>query len=150
MLNVVSSLWLEYPLELLTCRFIMADGLADLRVGYEGLCFLDTFDGEFSDDDEVSSTASKIKNILPLHSWRYSKDKPLCDLYFDCFRDFAEHSLSDSDPNVSYSVMGMCRVRIFLTSESVDPGLSDSRNWMSCESEREPTLRTFVYSGSLL
>lgn len=33
--------------------------------------------------------------------------KPLCDLYFDCFSDFAEHSLSDSDPRVSYSVMGM-------------------------------------------
>ena len=57
-LNVVSSLWLEYPLELLTWRFIICDALPDLRVGYDGLCFLDTFDGEFSDDDDVSSTVS--------------------------------------------------------------------------------------------
>jgi hypothetical protein len=80
-------------------------------------------------------------------------NKPLCDLYFDCLRDFPEHSLSDSEPCVSYSVMGMWSVRIFLTSESVEPGLSDSRNWMSCESlsrRREPTRRTLVYSGSLL
>ena len=33
--------------------------------------------------------------------------EPLCDLNFDCFKDCAEHSLSDSDPNVSYSVMGI-------------------------------------------
>lgn len=47
----------------------------------------------------------------------------------------------------------MWRVRIFRTSESVLPGLSDSRNWTSCGSEsrrRVPTRRTFVYSGSLL
>lgn len=55
-------------------------------------------------------------------------DSPLCDLYFACFRDLAEHSLSDSDPSVSYSVIGIWRVSIFLTSESVEPGLSDSRN----------------------
>lgn len=60
---------------------------------------------------------------------------PRCDKYLDCFIDFAEHSLSDSDPRVSYSVIGMWRVRIFRTSESVLPGLSDSRNWMSCDSE---------------
>jgi hypothetical protein len=56
-LKVVSSLWLEYPLELLTCRFIMAD---------DGLCFRETFDGEFSDDDEVSSRSAneKFENFL--------------------------------------------------------------------------------------
>lgn len=65
-LKVVSSLWLEYPLELLTCRFIMADAFADLRVGYDGLCFRETFDGEFSDDDEVSSRSAneKFENFL--------------------------------------------------------------------------------------
>lgn len=39
----------------------MAEAFADLRVGYDGLCFLETFDGEFSDDDDVSSTVSKNK-----------------------------------------------------------------------------------------
>lgn len=61
----------------------------------------------------------------------YIRMIPLCMYFCDCLIDFAEHSLSDSDPKVSYSVMGMCRVRIFRTSESVDPGLSDSRNCMS-------------------
>lgn len=37
-------------------------------------------------------------------------------------------SLSDSEPSVSYSVIGMWSVKIFLTSESVEPGLSDSIN----------------------
>lgn len=60
-LNVVSSLWLEYPLELLTCRFIIAVAFADFRVGYDGLCFLETFEGEFSDEDDVSSTVSEEK-----------------------------------------------------------------------------------------
>lgn len=75
---------------------------------------------------------------------------PRCDLNFVCFNDFAEHSLSDSDPNVSYSVIGMWSERILRTSESVDPGLSDSRNCMSCASSRSraPVRRTFVYSGS--
>lgn len=53
---------------------------------------------------------------------------PRCALYLACLTDFAEHSLSDSEPKVSYSVIGMCRVKIFLTSESVEPGLSDSKN----------------------
>ena len=39
----------------------------------------------------------------------------------------ADTSLSDSEPSVSYSVIGMWSVRIFLTSESVEPGLSDSK-----------------------
>lgn len=76
---------------------------------------------------------------------------PRCDLNFVCLTDFAEHSLSDSDPNVSYSVMGMWSERILRTSESVEPGLSDSRNCMSCASSRSrvPVRRTLVYSGSL-
>lgn len=88
----------------------------------------------------------KLRNIIEFQQ----TNKPRCALYFVCFRDFAEHSLSDSDPSVSYSVIGMWRVRIFLTSESVELILSDSRYWKSWESEREPTLRTLVYSGSLL
>ena len=59
-LKVVSSLWLAYPLELRTCRFIIADAFADFLVGYVGLCFRETFDGEFSEDDDVSST---VKNL---------------------------------------------------------------------------------------
>lgn len=35
-----------------------ADAFADFLVGYDGLCFRDKFDGEFSDDDDVSSTVS--------------------------------------------------------------------------------------------
>ena len=74
-------------------------------------------------------------------------------MYFDCFNDFAEHSLSDSEPSVSYSVIGMWSVKILRTSESVEPGLSDSRNCISWDSEslrRLPTRRTLLYSGSLL
>lgn len=69
-LNVVSSLWLEYPLELLTCLFIIADAFADLRVGYDCLCFRDTFEGEFSDDDEVSSIVSKDKIGFRIQNYR--------------------------------------------------------------------------------
>jgi hypothetical protein len=60
-LKVVSSLWLEYPLELRTCRFIIAEAFPDFLVGYVGLCFRETFDGEFSDDDDVSSTMHEAK-----------------------------------------------------------------------------------------
>lgn len=50
--------------------------------------------------------------------------------YFDWFTVLVVTSLSDSEPNVSYSVIGMWSVRIFLTSESVLPsGLSDSKNY---------------------
>lgn len=54
-------------------------------------------------------------------------------------------SLSDSEPSVSYSVIGIWSVSIFLTSESVDPGLSDSINWfiskngLLCGRQRENT-----------
>lgn len=63
-LNVVSSLWLEYPLELRTCRFMRADAFADFLVGYDGLCLRERFEGEFSEDDDVSSTVSawEVKN----------------------------------------------------------------------------------------
>lgn len=60
-------------------------------------------------------------------------------------------SLSDSEPSVSYSVIGIWSVSIFLTSESVDPGLSDSINWfiskngLLCGRQREtPTLSNIV------
>ena len=86
-----------------------ADAFADFRVGYDGLCLRDKFDGEFSDDDDVSSTVSveKVSDLSKKFFEKPQKFKPLCVLYFDCFRDFAEHSLSLSDPSVSYSVMGM-------------------------------------------
>lgn len=65
-------------------------------------------------------------------NWNNLKCPPLCDLYFDCFTDLDDSSLSDSEPSkVSYSVIGIWSVKIFLTSESVDPGLSDSKNWTS-------------------
>lgn len=41
-----------------------ADAFADFRVGYEGLCLRDKFDGEFSDDDEVSSTVSVVEKVV--------------------------------------------------------------------------------------
>lgn len=54
-LKVVSSLWLEYPLELRTWRFARPwTDLPDLRDGKVGLAFRDRLDGEFSDDDDVS------------------------------------------------------------------------------------------------
>lgn len=62
-LNVVSSLWLEYPLELRTWRFAKPCplDLPDFRDGYDGFDFLDKLDGEFSDDDDVSSCWSVRK-----------------------------------------------------------------------------------------
>lgn len=49
--------------------------------------------------------------------------------YLAWFTVLVVTSLSDSLPNVSYSVIGMWSVKIFLTSESVLPsGLSDSKN----------------------
>lgn len=68
-LNVVSSLWLEYPLELRTCRFIIADAFPDFLVGYVGLCFRETFDGEFSDEDDVSSTVIRVKWNIWFNLW---------------------------------------------------------------------------------
>lgn len=66
-------------------------------------------------------------------------------------------SLSDSEPSVSYSVIGIWSVSIFLTSESVDPGLSDSINWfiskngLFCGKQRENTnvIRTSVLTYRL-
>lgn len=160
---MVSSLWLEYPLELLTWRLFTpllvplpdADDFAVLRDENEALCFRDTFEGEFSEDDDDSRIFSEYiyKSIFKFNEFTrksISCNLPRCDLNFVCFNDFAEHSLSDSDPNVSYSVIGMWSERILRTSESVEPGLSDSRNCMSCASSRslEPVRRTFVYSGS--
>lgn len=65
-------------------------------------------------------------------------------------------SLSDSEPSVSYSVIGIWSVSIFLTSESVDPGLSDSINWfiskngLLCGRQREtPTLSNVVLTYRL-
>lgn len=42
----------------------MAEALPDFLVGYVGLCLRDIFDGEFSDDDDVSSTASEKIYLL--------------------------------------------------------------------------------------
>jgi hypothetical protein len=63
-----------------------------------------------------------------------------------CLKETISCSTSESLPRVSYSEMGKCRVRIFLTSESVLPKLSDS--WLSGSLSRPPFLLTFVYSGS--
>lgn len=54
-------------------------------------------------------------------------NSPRCARYLAELRARADTSLSDSEPSVSYSVIGMWSVRIFLTSESVEPGLSDSK-----------------------
>lgn len=54
---------------------------------------------------------------------------PLCGRYFFWLTAREVNSLSDSEPKVSYSVIGMWSVKIFLTSESVEPGLSDSKIW---------------------
>ena len=63
-----------------------------------------------------------------------------------CLKETISCSTSESLPRVSYSEMGKCRVRIFLTSESVLPKLSDS--WLSGSLSRPPFLLTLVYSGS--
>lgn len=62
-LNVVSSLWLEYPLELRTCRLerFCVDFPA-LRWVYDGFGFLVTPVGELSDDVDVSSCVSVWEN----------------------------------------------------------------------------------------
>lgn len=58
-LNVVSSLWLEYPLELRTCRLErFCVDLPDFRWVYDGFGFLVTPVGELSDDVDVSSCVS--------------------------------------------------------------------------------------------
>jgi hypothetical protein len=36
----------------------MFEAFPDFLVGYDGLCFLDAFEGEFSEDEEVSSWVS--------------------------------------------------------------------------------------------
>lgn len=53
---------------------------------------------------------------------------PRC-LYFAWLTFLVVTSLSDSEPNVSYSVIGMWSVKILSISESVEPGLSDSKNF---------------------
>lgn len=66
-------------------------------------------------------------SVVILRIKKIFRQKPLCGRNLAAWltaRDAT--SLSDSDPSVSYSVMGMWSVRIFLTSESVEPGLSDS------------------------
>lgn len=55
------------------------------------------------------------------------ENSPRCARYLAELSARADTSLSDSEPSVSYSVIGMWSVRIFLTSESVEPGLSDSK-----------------------
>jgi hypothetical protein len=56
----------------------MAEAFADFLVGYVGLCLRETFDGEFSDDDDVSSTMHERKaliyenlNLITLTSLRF-------------------------------------------------------------------------------
>lgn len=56
-----------------------------------------------------------------------NQNSPRCARYLAELSARADTSLSDSEPSVSYSVIGMWSVRIFLTSESVEPGLSDSK-----------------------
>lgn len=56
---------------------------------------------------------------------------PLWARNFDWLIPLDVTSLSDSEPSVSYSVIGIWRVRILRTSLSVEPGLSDSMNCMS-------------------
>ena len=85
-LNVVSSLWLEYPLELLTCRFgKCCDDFPDfLDENDGGFGFLDKLVGVVSDDDDVSSWASKQDNliyinfILELYSSKKKKKLKIC------------------------------------------------------------------------
>lgn len=76
-------------------------------------------------------------------------NSPLCDLYFDCFTDLDDSSLSDSEPKVSYSVIGICNVSIFRTSESVEPGLSDSKNWTSERGTQETILIVILNFSSI-
>lgn len=115
-LNVVSSVWLEYPELERTCRLPESwPLLLDLR-GWN--CFL-VSTGDVSDELLLSlqGTADPDpRGVLAPRGTRWRK--------LAISRCWLLPSVSL--PSVSYSEMGMCSDRIFLTSESVLPRLSDS------------------------
>lgn len=75
-LNVVSSLWLEYPLELRTCRFDkFCVDFEVLRDWYDGLCLREELVGEFSDDVDVSSCSPDVQKQNQIHYHKKLKVK---------------------------------------------------------------------------
>lgn len=86
-------------------------GLLDLRAAKGGFDLRVMLVGVVSDEDEVSSWVSKkIEDLVlcclcVLHI--FDQNSPRCARYLAELSARADTSLSDSEPSVSYSVIGM-------------------------------------------
>lgn len=84
-------------------------GLLDLRAAKGGFDLRVMLVGVVSDEDEVSSWVSKKYKYLLLCCLcvTCNQNSPRCARYLAELSARADTSLSDSEPSVSYSVIGM-------------------------------------------